>query len=58
MLTFNLAVLSVLSCIAMVGAIPIGNDAPAGSIARRQLYVPYQQRSQHTYGYSDQLSLT
>jgi hypothetical protein len=40
MRTFNFVVLAVLSYIAMVGAIPIGDDAPAGRIARRQLYVP------------------
>jgi hypothetical protein len=40
MRTFNFVVLAVLSYIAMVGAIPIGDDAPAWRIARRQLYVP------------------
>ena len=40
MRTFNFTVLAVLSSIAMVGAIPIGHDAPTGTIARRQLYVP------------------
>ena len=42
MRTFNFTVLAVLSGIAMVGAIPIGDDAPAGAIARpsRRLYVP------------------
>jgi hypothetical protein len=40
MRTFNFTVLAVLSSIAMVGAIPIGDDTPTGTIARRQLYVP------------------
>jgi hypothetical protein len=40
MRTFNFTVLAVLGGIAMVGAIPIGDDALAGRIARRQLYVP------------------
>ena len=39
MRAFNFTSLAVLSSIAVVGAIPIGNNAPLGGIARRQLYV-------------------
>jgi hypothetical protein len=37
--------LEVLCCIAMIGAVPIGNRAPAEVIGRRQngVYVPWQQ---------------
>ena len=43
MRTFNFGLLAVLSCIAMIGATPIGNDAPAEAIGRRQqsMYVPW-----------------
>jgi hypothetical protein len=43
MRTFNFTLLAVFSGIAMVGAIPIGDDVLAGSMARRQLYVPKRQ---------------
>ena len=43
MRTFSFTLLAVLSCIAMIGATPIGNRAPAEAIVRRQLYVPWQQ---------------
>ena len=41
MRTFNFGLLAVLSCIAMIGATPIGNDAPAG--LPQPMYVPWQQ---------------
>jgi hypothetical protein len=41
MRTFNFGFLAVLSCIAMIGATPIGNDAPAG--LPPPMYVPWQQ---------------
>jgi len=41
MRTFNFTLLAMLSCIAVIGAIPVGNNAPAEAIARRQImYVP------------------
>jgi len=40
MRTFNINLFVVLSCIAMIGATPIGYGAPAEDISRRQLYVP------------------
>jgi hypothetical protein len=49
MRTFNFGLLAVLSCIAMIGATPVGNDAPVEAIGRRQpmpvppMYVPLQQ---------------
>ncbi|KAF8466052.1 hypothetical protein DFH94DRAFT_698562 [Russula ochroleuca] len=36
MRTFNFGLLAVLSCIAMIGATPIGNGAPAEALGRRQ----------------------
>ena len=33
---FKFGLLAVLSCIAVVGAIPVGNRAPAEAIVRRQ----------------------
>ncbi|KAF8468715.1 hypothetical protein DFH94DRAFT_697532 [Russula ochroleuca] len=36
MRTFNFGLLAVLSCIAMIGATPVGNDAPVEAIGRRQ----------------------
>jgi hypothetical protein len=46
MRTINFTLFAVLSCIAMIGAIPIEDGALAGSIARRQdlPYVPLQQQ--------------
>ena len=41
MRTFNFGLLAVLSCISMIGATPIGNDAPAG--LPPPMYVPWQQ---------------
>jgi hypothetical protein len=46
---FKFSSIAVLSCIAMIGAIPVGNRAPAEAIVRRQdglggedvMYVPY-----------------
>jgi hypothetical protein len=38
----NFTLLAVLSCIAMIGAMPIEDGALAGSIARREEYVPLQ----------------
>jgi hypothetical protein len=38
----NFTLLAVLSCIAMIGAMPIKDGALAGSIARRKSYVPLQ----------------
>jgi hypothetical protein len=43
MRTFNFLLLAMLSCIAMIGAAPIGNGAPAEAIERRKSYVPLQQ---------------
>ena len=42
MRAFNFTLLAVFSCIAMIGATPIGDSAPAGGIGRRQdiEYVP------------------
>jgi hypothetical protein len=40
MRAFNISLIAVLSCIAMIGATPVGNIAPAEAIARRQKYVP------------------
>ena len=37
--TFNFTVLVVLSCIAVIGATPLGARAPAEAINRRILYV-------------------
>ncbi|KAF8482997.1 hypothetical protein DFH94DRAFT_691148 [Russula ochroleuca] len=36
MRTFNFLLLAMLSCIAMIGAAPIGNGAPAEAIERRK----------------------
>jgi hypothetical protein len=36
----NFTLLAVLSCIAMIGAMPIEDGALTGSIARRKEYVP------------------
>jgi hypothetical protein len=33
--------IAVLSCIAMIGATPVGDSAPAEALTRRQKYVPY-----------------
>jgi len=33
---FNFGLIAVLSCIAMIGATPVGNSAPAEAIVRRQ----------------------
>ena len=41
MRVFNFSLIAVLSCIAMIGAIPVENNAPAQAIARREEYVPY-----------------
>jgi hypothetical protein len=41
---FKFSLIAVLSCIAMIGAIPVGNSSPAEAIARRRglvRYVPY-----------------
>jgi hypothetical protein len=35
------SLIAVLSCIAMIGAIPVGNRAAAEAIVRRQGYVRY-----------------
>jgi hypothetical protein len=49
MRTFNFLLLAMLSCIAMIGAVSIGNRAPAEVINRDQIgnyarkYVPWQQ---------------
>jgi hypothetical protein len=37
--TFSFAVLAVFSCIAVIGATPLGTRAPAEVIDRRRLYV-------------------
>ena len=42
MRTINLTLIAVLSCIAMIGAAPIKDGAPAGGVARRKEYVPLQ----------------
>ena len=41
MRAFNFSLIAVLSCIAMIGATPVGDRAPVEVIARRQTYVPY-----------------
>jgi hypothetical protein len=41
MRAFNFSLIAVLSCIAMIGATPVGDNAPAEAIARRQTYVLY-----------------
>ena len=41
MRAFNFGLIAVLSCIAMIGATPVGNSAPAEAIVRRQEYVPH-----------------
>ena len=33
--------IAALSCIALIGATPVENNAPAEAIARREVYVPY-----------------
>ncbi|KAI0281157.1 hypothetical protein BGY98DRAFT_261594 [Russula aff. rugulosa BPL654] len=38
MRVFNFSLIAVLSCIAMIGAIPVENNAPAQAIARREDY--------------------
>jgi hypothetical protein len=44
---FKFSLIAVLSCIAMVGAIPVGNRAPAEAMVRRDhgevasMYAPY-----------------
>jgi hypothetical protein len=43
---FNLGLIAVLSCIAVIGATPVGNSVPAEAITRRQSYVPYYLRLQ------------
>ena len=44
--TFKFSLIAVLCCIAMIGATPVENRAPAEAIVRRQcdigVYVPYQ----------------
>jgi hypothetical protein len=44
MRTINFTLLAVLSCIAMVGAMPIEDGAPSGSIAPPDEYVPLQKQ--------------
>ena len=39
MRTFNFGLLAMLSCIAMIGATPIGNDAPAIGRRQQSMYV-------------------
>ena len=45
MRAFNFGLIAVLSCVAMIGATPVGNSAPAEAIAGSQpedsAYVPY-----------------
>jgi hypothetical protein len=41
--SFNFTVLVVFSCIAVIGATPLGARAPAEAIGRRTLYVAQQQ---------------
>ena len=41
MRVFNTSLIALLSCIAMVGATPVGNNAAAEAISRREEYVPY-----------------
>ena len=56
MRTIDFTLLAVLigSYIAMVGAIPVGDGSPAGSIARRdEEYVPLQQQLHGEHGCSD-----
>jgi hypothetical protein len=55
MRTTNFTLFAVLSCIAMIGAIPIEDGALAGRIARRQelQYVPLQQQLHGEHGCSD-----
>ena len=36
----NFTLLAVLSCVAMIDAMPINDGATAESIARREMYVP------------------
>ena len=38
----NFTLLAVLSFVAMIGAMPIDNDALDGGFARRETYVPLQ----------------
>lgn len=52
MRAFSFTLLAVLSSIAVVGAIPIGDNVPSGGIARRQLYVSTTAFT--ACGYSDQ----
>jgi hypothetical protein len=47
MRTSNVGLIAVLGCIAMIGATPVGNTAPAEAIARRQRYVLYKLQLQH-----------
>ena len=48
MRVLNFSLIMVLSCVAMIGAIPVGSRAPAEAIVRRQSpvgiirYVPYR----------------
>lgn len=53
--TINFTLFAVLSCIAMIGAIPIEDGALAGSVTRRQdlPYVPLQQQLHGEHGCSD-----
>jgi hypothetical protein len=53
---FSFSLIAVLSCIAMIGAAPAGNIAPAEVIVRRQgidlKYVPYYNNcSYSTWGF-------
>ena len=54
MRVLNFSLIMVLSCVAMIGAIPVGSRAPAEAIVRRQSpvvadveYVPYYLQLQH-----------
>jgi hypothetical protein len=40
MRAFNFSLIAILSCIAVIGATPVG-DGPTEAIARRVMYVPY-----------------
>ena len=41
MRVFNTGLIVLLSCIAMIGATPVGNNAAAEAISRREEYVPF-----------------
>ena len=57
MRTFNFLLLAMLSCISMIGAVSIGNRAPAEVINREQIgnyarkYVPWQQLMASPWGF-------